>query len=388
MNRRKAITLVELMIALGISALACISLYYVITEQMKQANLLEARNHIKQESNKIFKLLENDLSQAKKGTFSQKTNEFSIRVRTKEVENLLTSKSSNDALLKYTFKKPELRRAIIDGKNKREWLVSKSVESIEIEEPTPAQAKTSPGKLVVALTMKSNIIGVSAKNQPIYEQNKVIIMKEDATSVYDPNWLDVGSIGGVFQTDGNLLADLKEQFIALGQEFIGVWAGALGDISNMTIGELKEKISSLSLSELKDSLSNVKESLEKVKDSLVQTNNKISNLAWNALYKQMEIKKKKFLGITYGTNEEEVRKDSERKEKLAQGVKDLLASYDSKEKMNWDAVKNKAGSELTEDGETVLKGLFSAKESSFENITQLTTAEGLLSDQLSNLSSL
>jgi hypothetical protein len=223
-----------------------IPLYFVLSDSSNQANIIAARNHIKQEGNKVFKILENDLTQAKQGSFSQKNNEFSIKVRTrvseKETDNLLLAKKENhDGELKYTLEKPKLYRTITeDGKTKK-WLVSKTVDSIVIDEPSAIEAKNSPGKLAVKLVMKSDLPGIKEKDQPTYEQNKIIVMMEDAASVKDPNWLDVGTIGGVFQTDGNLLADLKEQFIALGNGALSTILGTLDDIVVMTAGQLKEK---------------------------------------------------------------------------------------------------------------------------------------------------
>ena len=78
-------------------------------------------------------------------------------------------------------------------------------------------------------------------------------------------------------------------------------------------------------------------------------------------------------------------KDSERKERLAQGVKDLLSGYKNKSEMNMEAVKAKAGSELTEEGLKALEGLYQGKESQFESISQLSAAQDLLSDRLSSL---
>ena len=391
-NNSKAFTVMEVMITIFILGMIAVPLYFVLSDSSKQANIITARDYIKQEGNKVFKILENDLTQAKRGTFKQSGDEISIRIRTreseKETDNLLLAKTSDDGILKYTFKKPELRRTIIDGKNKKEWIVANTVESLVIQEPSEIEAQTSPGKLVVNLVMKSNLPGFKDEEQPTYEQNKIIVVMEDATTVNDPNWLDVGSVGGIFQTDGNLLADLKEQFAALGQNIVNVFAGALGDIKGMTVDELKNKISSLTLSELKSSLADVKISLADLKDNLEKTNNSINNLGWQALYKQMEVK-------TWTTgwgpwkkahsNEDEVKADSARKEQLANGVKTVLSSYKSKSEMNFNAVLNKAGSELTDDGKNALQGFYEAKESVFDGIDQLNKAQELLNEQLSSL---
>ena len=388
----KGFTILEVTMTIFVLAMISVPLYFVLSDSTKQAHLVAARDHIKQESNKVFKILENDLSQAKRKSFSQEANEFSIKIRTvaseRETDNLLTAaKENHDAELKYTLDNHNLYRTITEDGITKKWLVSNSVDSIVIDEPSSIEAQTSPGKMVVTLVMKSNLVGIKDDEQPKYEQNKVIIIKEDATSVNDPNWLDVGVVGGVFQTDGNLLADLKEQFAALGENFVSTWAGALGDIKGMTVDQIKNKIDSLSLGELKSSLADVRESLRDLKDGIAKTNKQIGEIGWQALYDQMEIK-------TWTTgwgpwkkahsNEDEVKKDSARKEQLAQGVKNLMSGYKGKSEMNWDAVKAKAGSELNENGKKALEGFFQAKESQFDGINQLTKAEELLNQKLSS----
>lgn len=391
MRTNRAFTVVETVITIAIIALISVPLYFVLSDSSQQANIVAAKDHIKREGNKVFKILENDLTQAKLGSFSQGNNEFSIKIRTRESEKvtdnlLVISKENHDATLKYTFEKPNLYRTISEGKSTKKWLVSSSVDSIIIDEPSVIEAKTSPGKLVVNLVMKSDLVGIKEKDQPTYEQNKIIVMMEDAASVKDPNWLDVGTIGGVFQTSGNLLKDLKEQFVALGQDIVGVFVGALGDIKGMTVDQLKDKISSLSLRELKNTLTDIKATLNDLNGGLEKTNKEISNLGWQALYKQMEVKvKKKWFGLKVTSNEEEVKKDSERKEKMAQGVKDMLSGYKNIGEMNWDAVRAKAGNELTSDGEDALKAFYDAKKGQFEALEQVKLAQDLVNEQLASV---
>ncbi len=386
--KNKGFTVVELVITIMIFCMISIPLYFVLSDSSNQANIIAARNHIKQEGNKVFKILENDLTQAKQGSFSQKNNEFSIKVRTrvseKETDNLLLAKKENhDGELKYTLEKPKLYRTITeDGKTKK-WLVSKTVDSIVIDEPSAIEAKNSPGKLAVKLVMKSDLPGIKEKDQPTYEQNKIIVMMEDAASVKDPNWLDVGTIGGVFQTDGNLLADLKEQFIALGNGALSTILGTLDDIVGMTAGQLKEKLSALSLDELKDAIGDLKNSLKEVGDQMTDVNSQLKELEGGLLY-GVATYKDYWWPLTKSGRQKKADKENERRNQRAKEVGELVAGYKEQGQMSWEAVKSKAGG-MTNDGAESLKNLFDSKKALFESESKVKEALDLANEQLGNL---
>ncbi|MBQ2591935.1 MAG: hypothetical protein II567_01470 [Candidatus Riflebacteria bacterium] len=386
--KNKGFTVVELVITIMIFCMISIPLYFVLSDSSNQANIIAARNHIKQEGNKVFKILENDLTQAKLGSFSQKNNEFSIKVRTrvseKETDNLLLAKKENhDGELKYTLEKPKLYRTITeDGKTKK-WLVSKTVDSIVIDEPSAIEAKNSPGKLAVKLVMKSDLAGIKEKDQPTYEQSKIIVMMEDAASVKDPNWLDVGTIGGVFQTDGNLLADLKEQFIALGNGALSTILGTLDDIVGMTAGQLKEKLSALSLDELKDAIGDLKNSLKEVGDQMTDVNSQLKELEGGLLY-GVATYKDYWWPLTKSGRQKKADKENERRNQRAKEVGELVAGYKEQGQMSWEAVKSKAGG-MTNDGTESLKNLFDSKKALFESESKVKEALDLANEQLGNL---
>ena len=108
----KGFTVMEVTITIFIMAMISIPLYFLLSDSSRQVNITAARDYIKQESNKVYKILENDLTQAKLGSFSQSNNEFSIKIRTRASEkaedNLLTlnsrvvniQKESKDSIIK------------------------------------------------------------------------------------------------------------------------------------------------------------------------------------------------------------------------------------------------------------------------------------------------
>ena len=382
----KGFTVVELVITIMIFCMISIPLYFVLSDSSNQANIIAARNHIKQEGNKVFKILENDLTQAKQGSFSQGNNEFSINVRTrvseKEDDNLLLAKKENhDGELKYILEKPKLYRTLTeDGKTKK-WLVSKTVDSIVIEEPSATEAKNSPGKLVVKLLMKSDLPGIKPSEQPTYEQNKIIVMMEDAASVKDPNWLDVGTVGGVFQTDGNLLADLKEQFIALGQNALNTIIGTLDDISGMTAGQIKEKLEALSLDDLKQALDDLNAGLKEVKTQMTDIDAQLRDLQGAVLYGVKKPEDYWYYWLSKSSAAKAAEKENEARDKKAKEVGKLVADYASKGQMNWNAVQSKAGG-MTASGSEALHNFFDTKSALFDAEAKVGEAISIANQEL------
>ena len=365
----KAFTVMELIITIFIMAMISIPLYFVLSDSTSQANVIAARNHIKQEGNKVYKILENDLTQAKRESFSQKDNTFSIRVRLQEKDDkLIKLKEDEDPELKYTFEKPKLYRSL-QGKR---WLVSDSVDSIEVIEPSEIEKKDSPGKLTVNLVMKSNLPGIKENDQPKYEQNKIIVMAEDAASVNDPNWIDIGRVGGIFQTDGNILASLKEDFEKLGSNFMDEWEKTFADVKNMTIGQLKE------------ALTNAKDNLAKLQDQIKDMNGQIKDLSWDAIYERTKIKEKKFLGITTGTNEKQANKENAEKERRATEIKNFVASIQNASEMHWETVKQKGGSDMKAGADDALTKMFDAKNQMFDGEQKMKDGIAMIENEINS----
>ena len=367
MRYNNGFTVVELVITIMIFCMISIPLYFVLSDSSNQANVIAARNHIKQEGNKVYKILENDLTQAKRNSFAQNDNSFSIRVRLQENDNkLIKLKEDDDPELKYTFEKPKLYRSL-QGKR---WLVSDSVESIDITEPSEIEKQDSPGKLTVNLVMKSNLAGIKDKDQPKYEQNKIIVMAEDAASVNDPNWIDIGKVGGIFQTDGNILASLKEDFEQLGGNFIDEWEKTFADIKNMTVGQLKE------------ALTKAKDNLTKLQDQIKNMDGQIKDLAWDAVYERTQIKEKKIFGITVGTNEKQANRENAEKERRATEIKNYVAGLKNQSEMNWDVVKQKGGSDMKAGAEDALTKMFDAKNKMFDGEQKMKDGLAKIQEQI------
>ncbi len=315
MRSTRGFTLTEVIITLGILSIILVPLLYIFTESSKRANITLARDYVKLEANKVINLLENDLTQTRRGSFVEQGNTITIKVRKNDKE---------DVDLKYTYNKPNLHR-YLEGKC---WLVSKIVDSFDL-----SKSNDTPGKMVLNIVVKSDQIGIKDEEQPTYEQQKIIMLMEDATEDFDQYWREVGDVSKFFSTQGNLLAGIKEDAKQLVEDFSKTWMKALGDIKNMSVAELKK---------VKTDLQN---NLKDIKTNLTDINKEILDLDWHAFYNRG------FLGIGNG-----------RKKRKANAVKNLVSGYQSLDEMNWEQVKD-TGSGMKEEA---IKAMYDAKVQLFE----------------------
>lgn len=329
MKNNKAISLVEIMITIALLGVISIPLYYVLEESNKRANLTIARDNIKQEANKVLSLLENDMTQARKGSYKEEGNNYTIKVRVSD---------KKEEELMYSFDKPKLLRYLPKKNHKAPLLVSNKVDKFEVNE-----SLNSTGTMVISLVMKSDLPGIKQDEQPTYEQEKIIVRMEDATDKNDPHWREVGDVDKFFNTEGNLLAGLKEDATKIVQDFAGEWADTMGDVSNMTIDKLMDVKNDL--------LANLKEA----KQNLTDINQQIKDLDWEALYDRSGL-----IGGLFGANK--------RKRNSANKIKDLVSGWKTKEEMSWQKVKNTARSDMKEEA---IKAMYDAKAQLFDGQAQL-----------------
>lgn len=301
--RARGITLVEMMVGTFILSLISVPLYYVLKESSYKSALVHCKDYVKQESNKVLKILEHDLSQARRESFKQPSDDvFEIKVR-----KLVNEKKDEyeDVSLRYIFIKPDLKRQF-DGK---QWLVSDNVEEFNIG-TTP----DAPGRLVVSLKTRARFDGIKESDAPELSQEKMIVMREDAAYEKDKHWRDVGDVNKFFASQGSLMGGIKEDAKKLVQDFTTEWSAAGADIGQMTIGQLKK---------VKDDLFN---GLKDVQDSINGIDTDILDLDPKAMF-------------DVGCDG----KLSDSEKERAKAVKEMLASMDSKGKLDWNRVVQAGG---------------------------------------------
>lgn len=224
--RKNGMTLIELMVAFFILAVLSVPMYFLLKESANKRALVASRDFVKQEANKVLKILESDLSQARKGTFKQASDDvISIKVRKSG------SKKEEDVALSYLYVKPDLIRRF-EGK---QWVICRNVEEFGV-----APAIDGVGRLVVSLKVKAGFDGIKEGEEPEYSQEKLIVMHEDSSEELDKYWRDVGDVSKFFATQGSIMAGVKADAKQLVQDFSSEWSAAGADISNMTIGQLQK----------------------------------------------------------------------------------------------------------------------------------------------------
>ena len=333
--KKHGMSLMEVMIAVGLLAIISVPLYFVLSDSSKKANIAMARDHIKQEANKVFKILENDITQARKDTFTVSGDVLTMQVRKSQTK---------DMELKYSFSRPHLYR-MLEGNR---WLVSDQVDVFDI-----SKSPEGNGKIIANLVMKSTMVGIKPSEQPTYDQQKLIIIVEDATEPNDPYWREVGDVSKFFATQGSIMAGLKEDASQLVQNFAAEWGEVLAelkDLENATIGQLRK-----AATDLKNSLGNVQGQIGKLNTEILKLNNE-------ALYDRH------FFGL-FGLTSAEKRS--------AQRVRETLAGFENLNDFSWDKIKEHAQSDMKQEA---IKGFFDAKKQLYESgqeiVKQMENVQG------------
>ncbi|GAB4279653.1 MAG: hypothetical protein Kow0029_23730 [Candidatus Rifleibacteriota bacterium] len=322
--KQRGVTLIEILVATFILSIISVPLYYVMKDASHKRAIIACKDYVKQESNKILKILENDLSQARRNSFKQPSdNVYEIKVQ-KDAEH--------DAALRYVYVAPDLMRQY-DGK---QWLISRNVTEFNIS-TTP----DAPGRLVVSLKTKANFDGVKDDEAPQLSQEKMIVMREDAAFENDKHWRDVGDVNKFFATQGSLMAGVKSDAKKLVQDFTGEFADAVADINSMTIGQLQK---------VKDDLMG---GLKDVEESISSIDKDILDLDPKALY-----------------DTDCMGNLSKSEKRRAKAVKEALAAMDTKDKMDWNKIKEiGGGSSFFSSGmkTEAIKEMYNAKMQLFES---------------------
>ncbi len=174
---------------------------------------------------------------------------------------------------------------------------------------------------------------------------------EEATEKNDPFWREVGDLNKFFVTEGNILAGLKEDASQLIENFAQTFGDALGDIKNMTIGELKNVVTDL------------KKNLLDVKTNIADINKDIKDLDWEAMYERNGVLGEIGGFFTGNTNKKKREAANKVKEKIA-GLKSL----DDFAKNSFESIKSSAKKGMDQ---TAIKAMYDSKKQLYEARAQI-----------------
>lgn len=327
--KKRAVTLVEIMVAFFILGLISTTLYYVLKNASHKRAIVTCRQSAKRETTKILKLLESDLRQARLGSF-KKIDENTIQIKVKKAN------SKKDTKLEYVYDKPFLKRNF-DGK---QWIVSDNLTKFDIS-PVP----DSPGQLVAEIETSYASGGLREDEAQKNIQSQMIVMREDSAKQNDPYWRDVGNVSHFFKTQGSLLAGVKADAKQLVQDFTSEFENLAKDLDNMTAGQIRKAKEKL------------KASLGNINTKISEMDVKIDGLDSEAVFDMGKSGLSRLWGGVSGR--------TKRLKKKAGQIKTALKNMKTKGELNWGKISSIAGGDRDRLRKSV-KEMYNAKSDIFE----------------------
>jgi hypothetical protein len=307
MKPRTGVTLVEILIAFLIMTFVCGILYSIMTEANHKRAFTESRALAQREALKIVNLIQSDVSQAKLGT-----------VQVADDGSRMTMKvpvaAKEEKTLSYAIDPPYINRTL-DGKK---WRVTQVLDSLAI-----SQVPEATGQYVLDVKTRVALEGLRPDQAQTHAQSQMIICREDMASTRDPYWRDVGHIGKFFNTQGSLLAGLKEDANLVVQNF------------ETTVKEIEKMAKDATVGQLEKAKTGLLDSMKNVKSQLKDIDKQLLDMDPEAIFNMGESALGRMWGGATGKTKRLKRKANE--------IKQALAKMQKNSDMNWQAVKNIAG---------------------------------------------
>ena len=300
MKSRKAVTLVEVVVAFFILAMASGSLYYVLSAARYRSALASARDAAKNEVTRATRLIQSDFQQARLQSFEQ-VNQYVTRIKVRK-----ESDPDKDARLEYRYVEPFLRRIV----GNREWLVSENITKFNVQ-----PVADSAGQIVVEIEASFAFDGIREDDTQKFSNSQLVTMREDANFANDPHWRDVGSVSSFFQTQGNLLAGLKENAGQLFEDIAAGFSNTFEDIENMSAAQLQH------------AQNEMRQAFSELELQIAGINGQIQDLDREAVF-----------DFGSGFSRLVRRRRQRRMRRYARNVKSELAGIQSIDDMDWDKV--------------------------------------------------
>lgn len=322
---RRAVTLVEILIAFFILSLISGSLYYLLHSASYRQSLVACRDEAKRETEKIFALVQSDFQQAMLNSFERvNDNRIKIDVRTQR-------EPDQGETLEYIFTKPFLRRRLANT----EWLVSENVSEFDLR----TQPET-PGHLVVRIESSVAFDSVRPEDAQKNRISQVVIMREDASFGQDPHWRDTGAVSSFFQTQGSLLAGVKENAQRLFEDISAEFSELNADLQEMTVGQIQQMGD-----QIRGALNNVDTKMLELDETIADIDNE-------AIF-------------NFGSSVVGRRLRRGRLNRKAREIKDAFAEMQNKNDMDWGRIVRIAGTDMGRLRDTTSE-LYNAKQEFFD----------------------
>jgi len=250
--KKRAVTLVEVMIALCIFAGLSATVYYLMREASVKRARADARTKAQQETGRILSAMQQDFSQARMGTFDH----FNV-----SAPKFGVSLPNEEATVTYLITPPKLVRKSTASRHQAEMILSDHLESLEIEKQAIAS-----GQILVKVKLNVPVSGLPVSQAHHHEQNQLITMRADASKSFDKNWVDSGDFTVAAANTTAVAAGAGGDVNAGPSEGI---QGAGGAIADMSAEKLEEKFVEIAgkIRELAQKLDDLDQSLADIPNS-------------------------------------------------------------------------------------------------------------------------
>lgn len=247
---RIGFTLVEVMVATAVFALAAGGIYAFLRHGNLQSSRAYTRQGMVNQANTILKAMQDDFRMAATASFNfgEAMGEISLRQH-----------RNGDKLAQITYKweKPRLHRKVIFDKSTSLRVLSTAIDEFSVEtKPRPSISESdyadTPEQVAIRLKLKVQIPGIPQALE--HEQHVMATMREVSSVKNDPHWRDVGDMKGAFNTYGNLL-------------------NSIGEDSKLLVEDIGKSLQS----DLDRLEANVEEALNKPKANLEETKRQLRN---------------------------------------------------------------------------------------------------------------
>jgi len=176
---RGGFTLVEFVVAFGIFSILSVGVYFMLSDAGLKRSRVEAGTLAQKEMNLILSHLQQDLSQARDGTFATLNlawPRFGITL------------PDQFATVTYLIQPPRLVRQTTATGHQAQMTLSEHVQSLTLTRPG------NPGQILVAVDLAVPVPGQPANQAQRLKQTKLITLRADNSQVFAKNWVDSGGM--------------------------------------------------------------------------------------------------------------------------------------------------------------------------------------------------
>ncbi|HOY66489.1 MAG TPA: prepilin-type N-terminal cleavage/methylation domain-containing protein [Candidatus Ozemobacteraceae bacterium] len=358
---RIGFTLVEVMVATVVFALAAGGMYAFLRHGNLQSTRAYTRQAMVTQANIVLKAMQDDFRMAASA---------SLKFDESKGEVSLQQHRGGDKLAQITYKweKPRLLRKVVFDKSTSLRVLSTAMDAFSVEtKPRPSISETdyadTPEQVAIRLKLKAEIPGLPEALE--HEQHAMATMREVSSVKNDPHWRDVGDMKGAFNTYGNLL-------------------NSIGEDSKLLVEDISKTLKS-DLDRLEE---NVEEALNKPKANLEETKRQLRNalteiaqadLDLNSAIKDCEQNMKDLPDDILERKVGKIGTWTANKGKTIDRIQRTFSEMKTVEQMDYNKLKKAAGSFELKD---TFKSIFDSKKDALVQRNKLagdkSTVEGLL----------